>query len=347
MGTDTTAIMISAYSQGGGKYLLDLGAGEFEISGVFHSRSLYLNQSNALVVDEADLDKIYIVKRNQVIAGYINVDSKERITVAEFRKMDGEMEMLRTLIRSIDDEGEECEPVYEWKSTEDRIRHGIFKAVWQAVWEPIETKVQVGVKIIESQPRAHKFIQPMSKITGNLSDTVYVVNMREVVEETIREFFSELGWKEFATSETAHVIRQKQQELPNSFFFQFGKNGGVEGAKCFGKNINYEYMTIEISGLKRFEKAPTQVRDASFEKLEEQVDGLQKRIKNELSAWLRGNVQIRTLGNQTIDELLDLVDRAGNIMSRVDPMKKSYQDAHLVAKTISEIREMLIQNLSK
>ena len=183
------------------------------------------------------------------------------------------------------------------------------------------------IKICDDLPViTEKFILPMRKVSGNLFDTLYQLDINGVVRDFIRNTLADFGYTE---------LEGEQGFLPpKTFFF---KNGNIEFAQLANPvDDSKQYLTIFAPRLKQYES----LRRATVGTFEECLA-----IKNQTIADLKlgFSAKLDTLTKMRDNPILlaEVITRIEKISDLLVPLEVKTSNSTKKRQIITQISELL------
>lgn len=312
-----TGLVLPGYQQENDLIFVMFPAGQYLID---EKPFMFTSYSGEKVIVDADkLDKIFKISTSNYIDHYVNQDTKEKLTVTEHTmKQLALLEKRKQLNDGFDDDIE-----YVWESIADRHAYELFQVLYRQVVFSEERYLPVKVIVEGHAPKIHPHIHPIRKVSGDLTNTLYQYHRNGHAACVVREMLLKNGWRE-----VQEKIGVGGRPKDNDRVFYFGD--GMEGAKLFTKEKD-SYLTIEIRGLKEYEKANTWARTGTFEELEALYKVTDKDVRSMVAAFINKDKALQDLPSVTVGAILNNLISVRDKIREVDSVKKT-QSAHISAR---------------
>jgi hypothetical protein len=270
--------------------------------------------------------KIEQVISDYYISGYVNADTKESMTVEDYYKKRTEL-----LSKQIGDDEEA-----EWMSITDRHNFELFNELWKGIREVRQLIVPVVIDLIGEPPIKHKFILPIRKIGGDLTNTIYRYNVIDHVIKLIKETFDAPGFAQLKT---------ENEKLPDGakggYWIRDDKHIDFSKLVIFEKDKYYpitRYFTTEIPELKSYDRVAE--RSGTFEELEAVFKANNTRIRSVLKLYISKSQAVKEV-DLPIGAILEKLRAAQNATRQIDSKVATRTEHNLAMKLISEAIDLV------
>ena len=298
----------------GGHYMV--GEKPFAVSGY---------SSEKVIIDLDMIDDVWKIHTSTFVDHYINQDSKEKVSIAEYETQKQQLLSKRKEVQSDFDD----DVSYEWETIKDRHAYELFNALFKQVTYPSVARQHVNIVVQGEAPISHPYIHPIRKITGDLTNTLYQYSRGGHVVAITRELFLKNGWREL---EQEPPIFGKPKDCDRTFYL---RGGALESSKMFSKDVD-TYITIAISGLKQYEKAMS-ARSGTFAELKASHDLTEKDVRACLGSYFNRNKALSELPTETVGKCLNSLVRLSEKIRAVDSMKKTQSEYNEAWKLVNEL----------
>ncbi len=316
--------IVKGYLQENGLVFVTMPQGNYEIAGKPFSFSGY--NGERAIIDMGAVDDVWRLNSSMFIDHYLNQDSKEQISIAEYETQKSKLLDKRKIVQN---EFDEDETSYTWESIADRHAYELFAALYRQVTYPMTTRHHVRIVVEGEVPIVHPYIHPIRKISGDLTNTLYQYNRNGHATTIVRELFIKNGWREL---DQEPPLFGKPKDCDKTFFI---KGAALDSSKMFSKDVD-TYITIAIPGLKPYEKS-LGARSGTFAELKAYHDLTEKEVRSCLGAYFNRNKALSDLPGVTIGNCLNSLNRLWEKLRAVDSMKKTQSEYNEACKLVNEL----------
>lgn len=239
---------------------------------------------SGVVVDRCDLGFIYSVTRKQVISHFENIETGERLNIVQFTKRKAELLKCCTI-------GEENQ--YVFPTVRDRVEYELFLELFAPSYFTPEQLIKVEVTIQgKLETPTSEFISPVRKVTGDLTNTMYILYIGKYIASVVSDFLLSKGYSK------ADGDKEDQNSFSISDRFGYSKIGS-------------SYITIQINKLKKFENYTlTSTVSDTLPRLEAKIEQLHKEITDAMTIWWN----LKTFRNLDENNLLKIKDSVKTLL---------------------------------
>lgn len=317
--TPKTSMIVTGWQQEDGLVYIKLPAGKYKLGeNVF---TLPYNGGEQ-IIDNDHLDELYQIIESRRIAKYENVDTKEVLGVEAFIRQKQELDVK---------EWDEIAEENRWPSITARHAYELFAALWQPVYEPVVEFNKVQILVEGQAPKNdHPFIRPIRKISGDLTNTLYEYSKNAHIVSVVEYYLKKNGWRPL-DQEPPSVSNPK--DMDKTYWIK----GTLEYSRLFpSKEAGSKYMTIEIPGLKKFEKIVGR-STGKFDELEAIYKVNDEEIRSIMGAFFNKSKALAEVDVDTIGKVLSGLEALSRNIYGIDSMKKTQSEYNQARKGIDEL----------
>lgn len=274
------------------------------------------------IIDLAEIENLYRVFEENRLTGYKNLDTDETIGI----------EAYMTQKQALDkrEYNEELEQEI-WKKITDRHAFELFTALWTPIREAITTTQRVEIHLEGEVPKTeHPHIKPIRKISGDLTNTLYSYSKAGHVFALVTYFLTKNGYRHL-DQEPPSFGRPK--DMDKTFWLK----SDLQFSKMFpSKDAGEKWLTIEIPGLKQYEKSNGR-NTGTFAELEAIYNVVDADIRAIMGSYFNKNKALADLPEETIGKALAGLESLAKNIRKIDSMKKTYSEYAAACKEVDAL----------
>lgn len=285
------------------------------------------------IIDKSEIENLYRIFDEQRVCAYENVDTKERMSVEQFTRSRQDLDVKQW---------DETTETNIWPSITARHAFELFTALWQPIRESISTRQKVEIHIEGEQPKTnHPHIQPIRKLSGDLTNTLYIYSKGAHIVSLIEHFLKKAGYRRL-DQEPPSLGNPK--DMDKTYWF---RDGSIEFAKFFpSREAGSKYLTIEIPGLKKYEKAGVRMT-GTFAEMEGYFNVIDKDIREMMGAYFNKSRAVTEIGDVKIGEVLSDLETLCRTLRQIDSMKKTASEYSSAIKLSDKLTKSFREAASK
>lgn len=329
-------LTIKGWKQENDLVFVSLPQGKYEIDGKEIEVAYKRFNTEGEIIDLSCIDSIFRIIFSTKIDGYENVDNpNDKLSVKEFNQT--YLKLLNEGTHNGYDD-EDDEEINVWKSTSQRLQFENFKQLWKKVEVPVYSKQKVQIELVGEEPQnVDKFIVPIRKLTGDLTNTLYSYAQTLHLISLIKNAFISRGYVYLeGTKEPNRNV--KSFVIPDKIDFIRFSNGN---------DSSTSYLTISIPEFKALEKYSPKM-SGTFEEVKARFEFNKKFIEDNFSVYFAGKKSINEVGDATIREVMSSLYDIDRKVRAIESMKKSVPEhraaINSVSKLIETIKSVIIKN---
>lgn len=284
------------------------------------------------IIDLDQIENLYRIFEETRIVRYENADSKEQMSVEEFIRRKQKLD-VKEWDSSIEDN--------VWPSITDRHAFELHVALWQPIREPITTEQKVQILVQGEEPLVkHPQILPIRKLTGDLTNTLYYYSKANHIRTLVEEFLKKNGYRSL-DQEPPSIANPK--DMDRTYWLR----EGLEFSKMFpSKEAGSKYITIEIPGLKKYEKITSRMT-GTFAELEAHYNLIEGEIRDILGSYFNRSAALESIEVETIGKVLSGLENLARSIRSIDSMKKTYSEYANACKQVDDLLKIFRKEASK
>lgn len=299
-------LLVTGWIQENDLIYIKLGAGKYQLGETVFSIPY---NGGEQIIDKNQIDNLTRIHEERRLSHYENVDTKDVSSVEGYMTKRQELD-----VKEWDENAEEN----RWPSITARHAFELFTALWQPIYENVTTFQKVKIALEGEAPKDdHPFIKPIRKISGDLTNTLYIYNKNAHVVSLVEFYFKKNGYR---------VLDQEPPSMGNPKDMDrtyWLKGGSLEYSRMFpSREAGSKYITIEIPGLKQYEKIVGR-NTGTFEQLEGLFKATDDEVRAILGSYFNKTSLLETIDKETIGEALSGLETLGRLIRQVDSMKKT------------------------
>jgi hypothetical protein len=316
-------LLVTGWIQENDLIYIKLGAGKYQLGETVFSIPY---NGGEQIIDKDQIDNLTRIHEERRLSHYENVDTKEVSSVEGYMTKRQELD-----VKEWDENAEEN----RWPSITARHAFELFTALWQPIHENITTFQKVKIVLEGEVPKDdHPFIKPIRKISGDLTNTLYIYNKNAHVVSLLEFYFKKNGYR---------VLDQEPPSMSNPKDMDrtyWLKGGSLEYSRMFpSREAGSKYITIEIPGLKQYEKIVGR-NTGTFEQLEGLFKVVDEEVRAILGSYFNKTSPLDVLDKTTIGEALNGLETLARLIRQVDSMKKTNSEYYQACEKADNLIKM-------
>lgn len=174
--------------------------------------------------------------------------------------------------------------------------------------DPVHIKIE-GEYVVN-----HRYIKAFRKMGHELSSSLYSYNSSIHACDVVHELLTKAGFR--LLDQEPHTF-SRPKDVNNTFYI---KNQSLEFSKVFTVE-NDNYITFVIPELKQFEKS--NCLRGNYSEMEAIYKKNDETIRSATGAWINRALNIRQLGDQTLQQLMANLNQAYALAGEVESKQKT------------------------
>lgn len=278
------------------------------------------------IIDNDQLSNLKRIHEERRLSHYENVDTKEVSSVEGYMVRRQELDVKRW-----DENIEEN----VWPSITARHAFELFTALWIPIYENITTFQNVKIIVEGEVPKNdHPFITPIRKISGDLTNTLYTYSKSAHVISLVEQFFKKNGYREL-DQEPPSMSNPK--DMDRTYWL---RGGTLEYSRMFpSREAGSKYITIEIPGLKQFEKI-TGRYTGTYDQMVGYFKVTDDEVRAVLGSYFNKTSSLDVISKTTIGEALNGLETLARVVRSIDSMKKTQSEYNNACKQADALVKM-------
>lgn len=319
--TNFGAVTLTGYLQENNLVFVKLPRNNYSISGIFHCVADY--KGEAMMFDLDKIGEISIVINQTSIQYYQNIETSETMSCVEYTKQ------LILLDKRVEDDDEDDPSV--WANITDRHAYELFVALWKpsrvntTVLQPVVISVQG-----EPPKTGNSFINPVRKITGDLTNTLYFYTQGDHVISVVKEFLVSKGF----------TLTTNEREMVASGKGFFLKDGSLQFSKMFTPQFGEKYITIEIPALKTYEKG-FGVKTGTYDEVFTKFNETEQTLREILNAYFNRHLAVSDLPDLTVGTIMTELQCILTNIREIESMKKTQRAYNSAWKNVNNLINLI------
>lgn len=274
------------------------------------------------IIDLAEIDNLYRIHEESRLSGYKNLDSGDVITIEEFIK--NKQILDKREYNSLEEEN-------VWKTITDRHAYELYTAIWQPVRVSVSVCQKVEIHVEGQAPVAdHPFIDPIRKISGDLTNTLYTYSKAGHIHRVVEFFLKKNGYRPL-DQEPPNLGNPK--DMDKTYYLR----GELQYSKMFpSKDVGSKYITIEIPALKQYEKISGR-NTGTFAELEALYNAVEKEITAIMQSYFNKHMALTSLTDETVGKVMSELEQLARNIRDIDSMKKTASDYNEACRRVDAL----------
>jgi hypothetical protein len=310
--------IVQGFQQEGNLVSIRLPQGKYQVG---DSTTIHIpHQGGEQIIDNDKIDEMFRVFDENKLSHYEHVETGETLKISEY------IARKQAVDTKVWNETEEMEV---WPSIKDRHAYELLTAMWKPIHTPTKILQKVEIHIAGEAPSTgNPFITPIRKLTGDLTNTLYMYARNAHIVSVVEEAFKKNGYR-LLDQEPPSLGNPKDME--KTYWFK----DGLEFSRMFpSKDAGSKYITIEIPSLDKYKKSVKQMSGtlAELEATFKLIDG---EINSIMNAYFNKSKRLEDADAVTCGEVLSGLESLYRKIVAIDSMKKT-QSEHSAARREAE-----------
>ena len=316
-------LIVTGWQQENNLVYVKLGAGKYQLADQVFTVPY---NGGEQIIDNDQIGNLKRIHEERRLSHYENVDTKEVSSVEGYMVHRQELD-----VKHWDENIEEN----VWPSITARHAFELFNALWIPIYENITTFQTVKIIVEGEVPKNdHPFIEPIRKISGDLTNTLYIYSKHAHVMSLLEQFFKKNGYR---------VLDQEPPSMSNPKDMNrtyWLKGGSLEFSRMFPSHeAGSKYITIEIPGLKQFEKLLGR-HTGTYDQMVAYFKATDEEVRAILGAYFNKTSPLDVIDKTTIGEALNGLETLARMVRSIDSMKKTQSEYSNACKQADALVKM-------
>lgn len=311
-------MIVQGFQQEGNLVSIRLPQGKYQVG---DSTAIHIPyQGGEQIIDNDKIDEMFRVFDENKLSHYEHIETGETLKISEF------IARKQAVDTKVWNETEEMEV---WPSIKDRHAYELFMAMWKPVNIPTKILQKVEIHIAGEAPKtSNPFITPIRKLTGDLTNTLYMYARNAHILAVVEEIFKKNGYR-LLDQEPPSLGNPK--DMNKTYWFK----EGLEYSRMFpSKDAGSKYITIEIPSLDKYKKSVKQM-SGTLAELEAAFKLVDDEIRSIMNAYFNKSKHLEDADAITCGEVLNGLESLYRKIVAIDSMKKT-QSEHSAARREAE-----------
>lgn len=317
-------IILKAYVQENDTLLVEFYPGIYTVDGQYFKFEGY--KTTNIIVDRGTAIKR--VNSYYNIECYQHRETHEELSVPEYQKLE------HALLEAYDYETD------RWKSIEDRHKHELLSYNYIKKYSNTESHEDVELEIVGNASNGNEFVIPTRKLTGDLTNTIYIHKVKDHITSIVKSCLLEEGYTELKSEPPLSGI---PKGVEKAFYL---KSNWIQYSTLIYPNnglINRNYLTIAVDDLREYENFHSD-KSYTYDGAMKSYNDLDEKIRKSMKRFFMREKLFSEAKGMTFSDLLTdlkIIERSFNSITCTKATKTEYIFAY--SKLVSLIKKIKLQ----